>query len=74
MLIPKGVPSDPNFEECFKVYGRWSKYIMAGDEKIFDSDSDQYYQSFDEKYPLPSHSNYREDIVYRRLNNFVLSQ
>ena len=47
---------------------------MAGDEKIFDSDSDQYYQSFDEKYPLPSHSNYREDIVYRRLNNFVLSQ
>ena len=28
----------------------------------------------DEKYPLPSHSNFREDVVYRRLNQFVESQ
>lgn len=30
--------------------------------------------SLDEKHPLPSHSNFREDVVYRRMNNYVVSQ
>jgi hypothetical protein len=41
---------------------------------MFDVDESRYYTMKDEEYPLASHSNYREDIVYRRLNNFVLSQ
>lgn len=31
-------------------------------------------KGYDEKTPLPSHSNFREDVVYRRLNEYVLSQ
>lgn len=41
---------------------------------IYNVDEDRYYALTEEKYPLPSHCNYREDIVYRRLKNFVLSQ
>jgi len=55
------------------VHGRWTKSVFYGDESIFDI-SMRYIQAHDEKNPLPSNSNYREDIVYRRLNNFVLSQ
>ncbi len=28
----------------------------------------------DEDNPLPSHSNFREDVVYRRLNKCVMAQ
>ena len=47
---------------------------MVDDEKFFDVDETRYYATSSEKNPLPSHSNFREDIVYRRLRNFVTSQ
>jgi hypothetical protein len=74
MAIPKGIPPFESITEYEKIHGRWTRYIFFGDQKLFDGDQDRYYVSFDEKYPLPSHSNYREDVVYRRLNNFVISQ
>ena len=43
-------------------------------EKIFDVDQDNFLMCYDDKHPLPSHANYREDIVYRRLGNVVTSQ
>lgn len=57
-----------------KVSGRWNKYVKFGDETIFDIDTNRYYLISDEKYPLASHCNFREDIVYRRLKNFIASQ
>lgn len=74
MLIPKGSPIVEPTAVLGKVYGRWTKYINYGEERLFDVDKDIYYVCFDEKNPLPSHSNFREDVVYRRINNFVLSQ
>jgi hypothetical protein len=41
---------------------------------MFDIDENRYCTMKDEENPLPSHSNYREDVVYRRMNNFVMSQ
>ncbi len=56
------------------MWGRWTKYINFGEERLFDVDRDNYYVCLDEKYPLASHCNFREDIVYRRMNNYVVSQ
>lgn len=41
---------------------------------MFDIDENRYFSISEEKYPLPSHSNFREDIVYRRMRDFVVSQ
>jgi hypothetical protein len=59
MNIPKGVPSYEAVADVGKVWGRWTKYIHFGEERLFDVDKDVYFACFDEKNPLPSHSNYR---------------
>jgi len=48
--------------------------VYCGEEKIFDVDRDVFALNCDEKYPLASNSNYREDIVYRRINDITAAQ
>lgn len=74
MSIPKGSPSFDALGEVGKVCGRWTKFVNFGEERLFDVDRDNYYICLDEKYPLASHCNWREDVVYRRMNNYVVSQ
>ena len=44
------------------------------DKKVFDVDKDKYIKFEYEPNPLPSDANYREDIIYRRLDNVPRSQ
>ena len=74
MIIPKNAPNTEPIETYYKVWGRWTKYTYCGQEKVFDVDEDRYFPIKDEPNPLPSHSNYRQDIVYRRVNDVVKSQ
>lgn len=74
LLIPKSAPPQEPLKELGKVYGRWTKEVYFNNEKIFDTNTSVHFKGYDEKNPLPSHSNFREDVVYRRLNEFVLSQ
>ena len=74
MIIPKGQPNIQVLGQVAKIWGRWTKYAHFNDQRIFDIDKDLYFVAVDEKNPLPSNCNFREDIVYRKLNNFVTSQ
>jgi hypothetical protein len=31
----------------YKVHGRWNKYVMCGDEKVFDVDENRYFIATD---------------------------
>ena len=73
-IIPKSPPNSDSIRSLYKVCGRWNQYVKIADEKMFDVDETRYFLTSDEKNPIPSHSNYREDIVYRRMKNFITSQ
>lgn len=42
-MIPKASPNAEAQKSIFKVMGRWNKYVMVGDEKIFDVNETRYY-------------------------------
>ena len=74
MAIPKSCPTSEPESQLYKVSGRWTKHISFNGTKMFDVDENRYCMMKDEEYPLASHSNYRQDVVYRRLNDVVDSQ
>ncbi len=74
MAIPRSSPTVQPLYEYYKVTGRWTKYIVFDGEKMFDYYQNRYCTMKDQKSPLLSNSNYRQDVVYRRLNNVVQSQ
>lgn len=61
-------------EKLSRIDGAWNADILF-DGKVYKKLLDPVpYQVLYNKCPLPSNSNYREDIVYRRMNNLALSQ
>jgi hypothetical protein len=62
------------FETLCRIEGAWNDTIII-DGKIYKQLCDPVpYMLQYEKHPLPSNSNYREDIIYKRLKNLAMSQ
>ena len=55
-------------KEVSHVEGRYMKTIMFDNEVYYDICQNLPFELIEERYPLLSHSNYREDIQYLRNN------
>ncbi len=56
-----------------KLGGRWIEALLI-DGKEFYSVKQKPYEMIHYEYPLNSNSNYREDLLYRKLNDLAKSQ
>ena len=61
-------------EKICDAEGRWTVGLSFAGVEYFNVMRDQPYMLEQEKYPLKSHCNYREDIHYRRCQNYELAQ
>jgi hypothetical protein len=61
-------------EKLCTIEGAWNGDIKFGGQVYKKLLEPAPYQVEYEKVPLPSNSNYREDIIQRRLDNLAMSQ
>ena len=69
-----GINRKDIIEKVGEILGTWNGAVLVDGEIVNKLYEPMPYQICYVDYPLPSDSNYREDLMFRRMNNFGESQ